>query len=516
MIHAARASHVALAHFILVLASLASLPACASAPDLLDAHDEVVSRLAAGSPALTPLGEPTALERYVRRDDGAFAWTLESSTRVEGSTPGTWHAIRMTSQVWRVAGEVDLPTWTHWVCIWLPDTLVSDRPILFIGGGRRKAEVPAKPPNELQMFAAAGAIIVTIDNVPNQPMRLGDDPAERNEDGLVARTWLRAMETGDPTWIARFPMVKAAVRAMDTAEQFVAKHPPTHATLKGKPVAAGFTLGHFLVAGGSKRGWTTWLTSAIDPRVGALVPFVIDVLDLPSQMRHHHDAYGFWSEALNDYVETDLVDRFDSTGHQVDPPLAAVLAHDDPVNWLSRVGDRPKLLINASGDEFFLPDSSGFYQDRLPQPWRLRYEANCGHNLKDSPAVLDLVAFYRTWAAGGPLPELTWTVTPDGTRLKIDIRSSAPAAKVLVWQADNEKARDFRFPIVGKVWTSREVVPKDARVFGVLIDPPAAGFRAVFVEVSYPPLGPGVPPLTFTTQVYVLPDVLPHAKQLGR
>ena len=36
----------------------------------------------------------------------------------------------------------------------------------------------------------------------------------------------------------------------------------------------------FIVAGASKRGWTTWTTMAVDKRVFAAVPIVMDMLNL--------------------------------------------------------------------------------------------------------------------------------------------------------------------------------------------------------------------------------------------
>ena len=38
----------------------------------------------------------------------------------------------------------------------------------------------------------------------------------------------------------------------------------------------GAPLERFTVFGGSKRGWTTWLLAAVEPRVTALAPIVID------------------------------------------------------------------------------------------------------------------------------------------------------------------------------------------------------------------------------------------------
>lgn len=37
-------------------------------------------------------------------------------------------------------------------------------------------------------------------------------------------------------------------------------------------------LKNFVVGGASKRGWTTWTTAAVDDRVVAIVPVVIDLL----------------------------------------------------------------------------------------------------------------------------------------------------------------------------------------------------------------------------------------------
>ncbi|MFA6046030.1 MAG: PhoPQ-activated protein PqaA family protein [Phycisphaerales bacterium] len=475
---------------------------------------ERAASLAAGAPGTTPLGTPTALETYIHADDGAFAWTLEKSTHLDAPAAGTWSVLRMTSQVWRAKGEVNIPEWTHWVHVWVPDVLRSDKPILFITGGRRKAEVPDAPAGELGFLAKAGAIAVVVDNIPNQPMQLGDDPTDRTEDGLVARSWVKAMETGDPTWIARFPMVKGATRAMDAATAFLKQHPPANVTMNGKPLAADFVPGKWMVSGASKRGWTTWLTAAADARVGALAPIVIDVLDIPTQMRHHHAAYGFWSPALNDYVETKIVDRMEAHEGGLDPLMAAVLAQDDPINWLSRVGAKPKYLINASGDEFFLPDSSRFYEDRLPRPWGLRYVPNSGHNVKESDAPANLVAFYLAWAEGRPMPQISWKLdVPENTGrdalATIHAQCSMKPTWVRLWRCGAKK-RDFRIEETGKEWQASHVGASDAGGldFDAPIKTPDKGFTAAFLEFTYKSETPGDPDLVLTSRVLVLPDRL--------
>jgi PhoPQ-activated pathogenicity-related protein len=85
----------------------------------------------------------------------------------------------------------------------------------------------------------------------------------REEDELITYTWDKFMKTGDETWPARLPMTKSAVRAMDTITLFL-----------GSEEGGGLPIDSFYVAGGSKRGWTTWTTAAVDPRVIAISPIV--------------------------------------------------------------------------------------------------------------------------------------------------------------------------------------------------------------------------------------------------
>src|SRR5256885_15668223 len=96
--------------------------------------------------------------------------------------------------------------------------------------------------------------------IPNQPLTFtGDRP--RSEDDFIAYTWDHFLRTGDERWPARLPMTKSAVRAMDAVTAFSAS-------------AAGgrHQVRRFVVSGASKRGWTTWTTAAVDPRVVRLAP----------------------------------------------------------------------------------------------------------------------------------------------------------------------------------------------------------------------------------------------------
>ena len=82
-------------------------------------------------------------------------------------------------------------------------------------------------------------------------------------------------------------MTKACVRAMDTITEFLTSpsSPQEIQDLQASP-------SQFLVAGASKRAWVTWTTAAVDPRVMAIVPVVMDNLNSQENLHHHFRAYG--------------------------------------------------------------------------------------------------------------------------------------------------------------------------------------------------------------------------------
>jgi PhoPQ-activated pathogenicity-related protein len=184
--------------------------------------------------------------------------------------------------------------------------------------------------------------------VPNQTLVFDGDGKERKEDDLIAYTWDKFLRTGDDRWPARLPMTKAAVRAMDAATEFLASDAGGKTTVE-----------NFVVAGASKRGWTTWTTAIVDRRVIAICPLVIDILNTEQSMIHHYQAYGFFAPAVGDYSRHGIMDW---TGTRESRALYAI---EDPYSYRDRL-ELPKLLVNACGDQFFLPDSSQFYFGDLP------------------------------------------------------------------------------------------------------------------------------------------------------
>lgn len=437
-----------------------------------------------------PAPGPTALDEYVARPDPSYAWELVRSLEGEGFTA---HVVDLTSQTWLDAEAVDRTLWKHWLVLTVPEGADRRTALLYIGGGANGGEAPEGPHARSAALArAAGVAVAELQMVPNQPLVFEGDGERRWEDDLVAYTWKRALETGEERWAARLPMVKAAVRAMDTVQ----------ALLSGLEADA-LPVERFVVAGASKRGWTTWLTGAVDPRVAAIAPIVIDVLNVVPSMEHHFGAYGFWAPAVGDYVHHGITER------RRDPAFARLMELVDPHAYRDRLG-MPKLILNASGDEFFLPDSSRFYFDDLPGEKLLRYVPNAGHSLSGTDALETLSAFTRAVAGDAPRPRCTWKFQEDGS---IRVESPDAPTAVRLWTATNPAARDFRMESLGPVWEARDLEPEAEGVWRAPLEAPAEGFRAGFVELSFDGRGGG-PPWKLTTEVRVLPDVLPFAGAL--
>jgi PhoPQ-activated pathogenicity-related protein len=425
----------------------------------------------------------TALDRYVARPDGAYRWSVVS-TRQEGDLIVT--LIDMTSQRWRSPDEVSQPEWRHWLTVVRPAEVKSDASLLFITGGANDGNGPPKLDPMLASIAArTGTIVTELRMVPNQPIAFADG-VPRKEDDLIAYTWDKYLEGGDDLWPARMPMTKAAVRAMDTVQAYA------------QTEAGGRrAITRFVVSGGSKRGWTTWTTAAVDSRVVAIIPLVIDMLNLEPSFVHHYRAYGAWAEAVDDYVRFGIMDWMGTSR------FGELMKLVEPFHYRDRL-TIPKYIVNASGDQFFLPDSSQFYFGELKGEKYLRYVPNTDHSLRKSDAPQSLLSFYQAIVNGVPRPTFAWNIASDGA---ITVTASTPAAKAVLWQATNPKARDFRLETIGPAWTSTTLEADAQGRYVGRVPTPADGWTAFFVELTFP--SGGAAPFIFTTDVKVLPDRYP-------
>lgn len=466
--------------FLLLLGLSLGLGAGCSSPSTVDAGS--------AASASKPTREQTALDRYVAAPDPSFAWKIAQSTPVPG---GKILFIDLTSQTWLTTNEVNHPTWRHWLVVARPDEVAHSTGLLFITGGNIKDTKLPKPSDQLLAIAkATKSVVAELRMVPNQPLIFGNDGKERVEDDIIAYTWDKFMRTGDERWPARLPMTKAAVRAMDTITAACASDDGGRARVD-----------KFVVAGGSKRGWTTWTTAAVDPRVVAICPIVIDVLNMEPSMLHHFQAYGFFAPAVGDYTAHGIMDWMGTR------EMKALLKIEEPYSYRARY-TMPKLIMNSCGDQFFLPDSSQFYFKDLPGVKYLRYVPNTDHSLKGSDGYETLAAWHHATLNGTPLPQFTWRHGSAGELTVTTSGNSRPKA-VKLWQANNPKARDFRLETLGPVWKSTDVADSGNSTYTAQVAKPEAGWTAYMMELTYDVGAPTA--LKVTTDVKVIPDVLSHS-----
>ncbi|MBN2327869.1 MAG: PhoPQ-activated pathogenicity-related family protein [Candidatus Omnitrophica bacterium] len=441
--------------------------------------------------ASMPGMERTTLDRYVAAPDPNYHYELVNTIQGQGYTA---YVIDMISQCWRSSEEVDRTLWQHWMTIIKPDAVKSSTGLLFIGGGSNGKPAPDKVDKTFVKIAlSTNSVLTVLTMIPNQPLKFSDEWMDqykekgRVEDALIAYTWNKYLKTGDEYWPARLPMVKSVVRAMDTVTLFL-----------GSDQGGNIKQDSFVLAGGSKRGWTTWMTAAVDPRVSAIIPIVIDMLNLKESFEHHWKVYGFWAPAIGNYVEMDLMK------HLGEPKFQALMKIVEPYEYRARF-TMPKYMINASGDQFFIPDSSQFYYDDLPGVKHIRYVPNADHGLDDSDAVESLTAFYHAILNHIPLPQYSWKIEESGV---IRLQTETTPHAVKLWQATNPTARDFRLETIDKAWTSADLKESEDGVYLAEVEKPQQGWTAYFIEMTYPS---GIQvPFKFTTGVKVIPDEYPY------
>ena len=158
-----------------------------------------------------------------------------------------------------------------------------------------------------------------------------------------------------------------------------------------------------------------------------------------------------------------------------------------------------------TGDQFFLPDSSQFYFKDLPGTNYLRYVPNADHSLKETDALESILAWYHALLNQTAPPRFSWKFRRDGSMV---VETTDPPTSVKLWKATNPQARDFRVETLGKVWTDTDVSPQEAGVYVVQVGKPEKGWTAFLVELTYASKDRPAP-FKFTTDVKVLPEVLP-------
>ena len=402
-----------------------------------------------------PVTPETALEAYINNNDESFSWEVKDSSTKDGLTIFN---LLVTSQKWREY------TWRHQLTVIVPDQLSYDGALLFITGGSNDNEMPnwkSQDDGSIRLMSEVAvknnAVVAVLYQVPNQPLYDG-----LTEDALISYTLHNYREDKDLTWPLLFPMTKSAVRSLDAIQEF-------SAGVLEKEIS------RFVVSGGSKRGWTTWLTGASDARVEAIAPMVIDMLNMPESIDYHLTAWGDYSIQIKDYVKLGIAQDVNT------PDGRELTTMIDPFSYREKL-TVPKLLIIGTNDEYWPVDVIKHYFYDLSGENYIHYVPNAGHGLGDKKqATRALSAFFGETLKNKNHPACSWDLSEDDGKIILDIEADRDQLiGIVLWTADSDD-RDFRTsPFVSKDISK---VNPDLKV---RIEYPESGFRAFYVDLIYP------------------------------
>jgi len=406
------------------------------------------------------------LVSYVKKPDDTYRYEITAS---QPAGECTVHLIRLTSQTWQ--GIV----WTHWLTVFQPKEVKYDKAMLLVSGGDNTNTGPRFESGEAkimqQIAQSTGTITAVIEQVPNQPLFDG-----LKEDAIISLTFEKYLKGEGDDWPLLLPMVKSAVRAMDTVV----------AVSKEK---AGAEVKGFMMLGGSKRGWTSWLSAVADSRVVAIAPVVIDMLNMVPQSELQLASYGEFSKEIQDYTERGIHAYADT---EAGIKLRSVV---DPFSYCDTL-TLPKLVVLGTNDPYWNVDSANNYFPYLKGEKYLYYCANTKHDI-NAGGLSAIKAMYNSVLTGEKMPTMDWSLGPENT---LSVTWSNDKGKAKLWKAE-APSRDFR---------NAKFVSEDLAGAGTVsakLTTPATGWAAYYVEVVMP--SPAGGSYGLCTQVTVLPDRFP-------
>jgi PhoPQ-activated pathogenicity-related protein len=415
------------------------------------------------------------MDNYLARKDKSYRWRIIDQKDL--SPLVSFSEMILTSQTWR---GMD---WHHRVQIYCPKNMKDvHHAFLLISGGdwndeeekareeklRKEAEErkagkaqAAKPKASMEFDEGMMATmivnmikmpVVILNNVPREPIFDG-----KTEDAIISYTFEKYVETGEPDWPLLLPMTKSAVRCMDAVQAMGKKELKTE--LKG-----------FIVAGGSKRGWTTWLTASMDKRVVAAAPAVIDVLNMPVQMKHQLATWGKYSEMIDDYTMRGIQGKMDT------PRGKELLQIVDPYSYRERA-TMPKMLIFGTNDRYWPLDACNIYWNDLVGEKYILYIPNKGHACIDIPRLTANCSALTLLGAGKvAFPKMTWDISTSEKGMTLKVKSDKAPKRMWAWITE-APTRDFR----EAKWRSEPMTEADGG-FAYELPMPESGYAAAFGE----------------------------------
>ncbi|EAS1108073.1 PhoPQ-regulated protein [Salmonella enterica subsp. enterica serovar Infantis] len=419
---------------------------------------------------------------------------LDYSLLEKKQRPGVMlQRFNLNSQTWSPQGVVSPERWQNGVDIYIPDSAREKNALVVINNGSNNngSGTPVAPTNfneeELSRIAiATRTVVISVSNVPNQVLSYQGVTTPLGEDNSVAYSW--KLFIGDTHKYQdaslHIPMAASVSQVFRLAKKELTQQ----------------NINKFIVTGASKRGWAAWLTALSDPDVGAVVPFAMDLLNTQKSLEHMYQSYGKnWPVAFYPYYNQGIDQQVGTD------KFARLMRLEDPLTYLNTdMGDRLKIdkyIINASGDDFYVPDNSHFYYGLLPGSKSLRVVPNSTHNGILSVAEQSLITFVNRFQEKQKLPEITENVQSRGDGKKeLVVNFSEKPVAILQWTARNPAARDFRYACDIKYNSVPVSLATGDNTLSISLTTPDSGWQATYIEATF------TDGYVATTQVYITPD----------
>lgn len=454
---------------------------------------------------------------------------LSKTTKIEYS---------FISQTWPKTGpENERTSWHHKIDVYIPSQLKYDTALLWVNGGTLNVNISQTynpkplPLNFNEIAQKTHSVVIDLQNIPNQYITL--DNKKFAEDGLIAYTWAKFLK--DPAHnrytSAYLPMVKAVIKSIDNIQALNF----SKLDLLAENINNDFKINNFIVSGLSKRGLTTWLASLHDNRIKAIIPMSIDLLNTKANMTHIFKSHQGWPIAMRDYSEQNVLQNLSS------PSSEYLMQINDPYQYIQcsncdhktrhayeKRASIDKYLIMASGDDFFVPDSTLFYYDQLPGYNNLRFIPNSPHSINNEIISNTLLTY--TYLINNHKQNKAQILKSDLTKnifslnkYNLKITTKTLPHTITLYTAHNSKKRDFRLAEGIKYQQTNIPVDsfdvsiaekKKSYQYSIEVIKPKEGWEAYFVELEFTLADQlphqQIPNLKLTTPVYILPRNYPE------
>lgn len=281
--------------------------------------------------------------------------------------------LRLKTQQWLGAD------WVHTVLIGYNEALLPSMDTAFIlitGDYKYEKDIVQAISS---MLKESSSLFVILFDVPNQPLLGG-----LKEDRLISETFVRFFQTRDAQIPLLVPMVRSVKKVMDWIEQ-------------------SFKIRKFVLAGASKRGWTTYLTAACDERVKGIIPISFDFLNFSEQLRMQREWYGTYSKEITAYIEKDFPSKI---AEDIGKELLQIV---DPYQYIHSL-TVPKICVVGTNDAYWHLFSWQNYFPQLLGYKQMLYIPNKGHGVELFRPVFAIQAMIDHVSVGTQLPQYEWEV----------------------------------------------------------------------------------------------------------